>query len=216
MRFPSSLAQVARALVQSIPCGPGASSPDPAIELERRTGSVTNSPPRQRTPEITAADPSTTASSPRGSFDSEDDPETEVNVRRMRLQRHDGKVRLMFVEKDGSPEESHRPIEDYPANAYYLGKRLHPLEPAQQPTARQFVLSESHDVKVVGFNGQGKPAATTGTSKPNELCLTDGMGPCIAIAFAAEKIGADGVSRLPGAKARVMHTQPVVATRKRP
>jgi hypothetical protein len=138
---------------------------------------------------------------------------TGENPRRVKLQRlGHGELKLKnlkFADSSDPKKEMQRRIEDHPLSVYQLRDRLRQLPPDQPPKAREFVLSESHDVKVLGFNDSG-PAATTGTSKTNVLCLTDGMGPCIGIALGAEKIDRDGVTRLPGAKARVLHVPPAV------
>jgi hypothetical protein len=148
----------------------------------------------------------------------ESEPDAAIdNLRRMRL-RHTprGGPKLRHLKFDEPNDSSHperepaRPLEQYPLLASQLNPRLRAL-PADEPLSpRQFALSESHDIKGLGFNGHSRPAATTGTSKPNVLCVTDGMGPCIAVALGAEKLDADGTARLPGAKARVLHVHPTL------
>ncbi|WP_057655732.1 XopAF/AvrXv3 family type III secretion system effector, partial [Xanthomonas axonopodis] len=48
----------------------------------------------------------------------------------------------------------------------------------------------------------------SGTSLPNTPVITDGMGACIAIAFAAERINPGNRRPMPGAKVRVFHVYP--------
>lgn len=85
--------------------------------------------------------------------------------------------------------------------------RIKDLHPGQLPPRRQFVLRPSHDLKAVAYNArENSSPASTGTSQTNVVCLTDGMGPCIAVAIGGERMGA-GVSSL-GAKVRVFHVFP--------
>lgn len=61
--------------------------------------------------------------------------------------------------------------------------------------------------KAVAYNArENSSPASTGTSQTNVVCLTDGMGPCIAVAVGGERMGA-GASSL-GAKVRVFHVFP--------
>jgi len=71
----------------------------------------------------------------------------------------------------------------------------------------RFLLSPERDwAKAVGSSGPGNPPASTGTSQLNTLCITDGMGPCIAVAVGGEKRTLNG--NAPGAKVRVFHVFP--------
>jgi hypothetical protein len=73
--------------------------------------------------------------------------------------------------------------------------------------AGSHVVHEGDMAKIIGYNVEEYPvkgsdetlgyAATTGTSRPNVLCITDGMGPCIGVAIIGEKDGQ--------AKARLFH-----------
>ena len=128
------------------------------------------------------------------------------NPKRLRLHYKDnGKAKLNPSVSDDPSVSNQRQASDTPLHPRALKTRLQPLHGDQQTGERQFLLSDSHDVKAIGYNHRDKPAATTGTSKPNVLCVTDGMGPCIAVALGAEKLAPDGTDRLPGAKARVFH-----------
>lgn len=73
--------------------------------------------------------------------------------------------------------------------------------------SREFFLRPGDIVKMIGFNWYfGAPVATTGTSKINTLCLTDGMMTCIAVAIGGENFSRGSLS--PGAKVRIFHVHP--------
>jgi len=67
------------------------------------------------------------------------------------------------------------------------------------PEAMSHVVHEGDMAKIIGYNAEeyrvkGSDealgyAATTGTSRPNVLCITDGMGSCIGVAIIGEKDG---------------------------
>jgi hypothetical protein len=61
-------------------------------------------------------------------------------------------------------------LEDNPLTAADLQMRMIKLPAGRVPTQDQFVLTERHEVKAVGFNGINRPAASTGTSK-NAPCV---------------------------------------------
>lgn len=85
--------------------------------------------------------------------------------------------------------------------------RIKDLNPGQLAPRRQFVLRPSHDLKAVAYNARPNSfPASTGTSQTNVVCLTDGMGPCIAVAVGGERMGA-GASSV-SAKVRVFHVFP--------
>ncbi|WP_146749329.1 XopAF/AvrXv3 family type III secretion system effector [Paracidovorax anthurii] len=73
----------------------------------------------------------------------------------------------------------------------------------QAPASRQFAfeLSPRKPIKGIGYSSKANEVATTGTSQAGVLCLTDGLGPCVAVALAAEH--SDGK-----AKARIFHIAP--------
>lgn len=79
---------------------------------------------------------------------------------------------------------------------------------------RAFVIDRSTTVKVAGFNYNVANDAhtshlySTGTSLTNTPVITDGMGACIAVAFAAERIYPRTGRPMPGAKIRVFHVYP--------
>jgi hypothetical protein len=78
-----------------------------------------------------------------------------------------------------------------------------------------FVLKDRQPVKVIGYsdgtdagrNISPSSAQSTGTSQKNVLCVTDGMGPCIAVAVGGENIDATGTKRA-GATVRIFHVYP--------
>jgi len=67
------------------------------------------------------------------------------------------------------------------------------------PEAMSHVVHEGDMAKIIGYNAEEYPvkgsdetlgyAATTGTSRPNVLCITDEMGPCIGVAIIGKKDG---------------------------
>ncbi|RZI40923.1 hypothetical protein EGT07_21750 [Herbaspirillum sp. HC18] len=71
---------------------------------------------------------------------------------------------------------------------------------------RRYLLQPGDTVKMIGYNADESPVATTGTSRIDMPCLTDGMGPCIAVAIGGER--RNNGSCLPGAKARIFHVFP--------
>ena len=76
-----------------------------------------------------------------------------------------------------------------------------------QASARYFTLKASHTIKAVGyFPFFSRMVASTGTSKPGVLCVTDGMGVCIGVAIGGENIRS-GVPA-PSAKVRIFHVFP--------
>ncbi|RZI40922.1 hypothetical protein EGT07_21745 [Herbaspirillum sp. HC18] len=73
--------------------------------------------------------------------------------------------------------------------------------------SREFFLRPGDIVKMIGFNWySGAPVATTGTSKINTLCLTDGLMTCIAVAIGGENFSCGSLST--GAKVRIFHVHP--------
>ena len=77
--------------------------------------------------------------------------------------------------------------------------------------SRLFTLHANSVLKIVGYNSNdGDTVATTGTSKRNTLCFTDGMGPCIGVAIGGEKLKHGVPSK--GAKVRIFHVFPRNAT----
>jgi hypothetical protein len=80
------------------------------------------------------------------------------------------------------------------------------------PQSRTVTLFANSLAKVVGYNSEeGDTVATTGTSKLNTLCITDGFGPCIGVAIGGEKFDRRG-RLLPGSKVRIFHVFPRNAT----
>ncbi|PPV07357.1 type III effector [Xanthomonas bromi] len=85
---------------------------------------------------------------------------------------------------------------------------------ANAAQGRAFAIDHFTTVKVAGFNYNVPNDAdtthlySTGTSLPNTPVITDGMGACIAIAFAAERINPENRHPMPGAKVRVFHVYP--------
>jgi hypothetical protein len=72
---------------------------------------------------------------------------------------------------------------------------------------RNFILRSDRDVKIVDYNSENNSKViSTGTSKLNTLCFTDGMGVCNALAIAGEKMH-DGLPGK-GAKVRIFHVFP--------
>jgi hypothetical protein len=74
---------------------------------------------------------------------------------------------------------------------------------SRHPNPYTYLLSNDEIVKVTGYNAweddvnfASLPVASTGTSQTNRLCVTDNMGPCIAVA-----IGGEG----PSPNVRVFH-----------
>lgn len=85
--------------------------------------------------------------------------------------------------------------------------RIKDIGPGRLPSHRQFVLRPGCDVKAVAYSADREsPPASTGTSQANVVCLTDGMGPCIAVAVGGERAAAGALSS--GAKVRVFHVFP--------
>jgi hypothetical protein len=104
-----------------------------------------------------------------------------------------------------------RPIKDRSAMerfpAELTASRIRDLGPGELAPRRQHVLNPSRDVKAVAYNTlPGSRVATTGTSQVGVPCLTDGMGPCIAVAIGGERV-VDGSPR-EGAKARIFYVFP--------
>ncbi|MGD3045398.1 XopAF/AvrXv3 family type III secretion system effector [Xanthomonas oryzae pv. oryzicola] len=85
---------------------------------------------------------------------------------------------------------------------------------ADAAQGRAFAIDHSTTVKVAGFNYNVPNDAhtthlySTGTSLRNTPVITDGMGACIAVAFAAERIDPRSKRPMPGAKVRVFHVYP--------
>jgi hypothetical protein len=105
------------------------------------------------------------------------------------------------------PAKDRREVERFPAEL--TAARIKNLAPGESMGPRQFVLSPNRDVKAVAYASlPGSRPATTGTSQPGVLCLTDGMGPCIAVAIGGEP----GATRPGGhserARVRVFHVFP--------
>lgn len=84
----------------------------------------------------------------------------------------------------------------------------------RNPQSRTVTLFANSLVKMVGYNSEdGDTVATTGTSKLNTLCITDGMGPCIGLAIGGERFDRRG-GPLPGSKVRIFHVFPRNVTSK--
>ncbi|WAT14141.1 XopAF/AvrXv3 family type III secretion system effector [Xanthomonas fragariae] len=88
------------------------------------------------------------------------------------------------------------------------------VDDADAAHGHAFKIENSTTVKVAGFNYTEPNDAhtthlySTGTSRPNMPVMTDGMGACIAVACAAERIDPMSGRRTKGAKARVFHVYP--------
>lgn len=96
-------------------------------------------------------------------------------------------------------------MERFPAEL--TASRIRDLGPGEPAVRRQHVLDPSRHVKAVAYNSlPGSRVATAGTSQLGVPCLTDGMGPCIALAIGGERV-VDGV-RHGGARARIFHVFP--------
>ncbi|MEP9687781.1 XopAF/AvrXv3 family type III secretion system effector [Xanthomonas perforans] len=67
---------------------------------------------------------------------------------------------------------------------------------------REFALSRNKPIKGVGYSTQPAVTASTGTSKPGVLCMTDGMDLCVGVAVGGEKPSQNA------GKARVFHVMP--------
>jgi hypothetical protein len=68
----------------------------------------------------------------------------------------------------------------------------------------RLLLRKGYMLKIFSYNGRRDlRAASRGTSLPNTVCVTDGMGPCIAVAIGGENVKENEF--LPGAKIRVFH-----------
>ncbi|RLM20018.1 avirulence protein AvrXv3 [Brenneria alni] len=67
-------------------------------------------------------------------------------------------------------------------------------------TLRQFELNRSYEIKGVGYSTTPAGLASTGTSKPGVLCLTDGMDLCLGVAV--------GGTKSSESKVRVFHVMP--------
>ncbi|CAD0340818.1 XopAF/AvrXv3 family type III secretion system effector [Xanthomonas hortorum pv. vitians] len=85
---------------------------------------------------------------------------------------------------------------------------------ANAAQGRAFAIDHFTTVKVAGFNynvpndSHTTHLYSTGTSLPNIPVITDGMGACIGVAFAAERIDPRNKRPMPGAKVRVFHVYP--------
>ncbi|MDM7555092.1 XopAF/AvrXv3 family type III secretion system effector [Xanthomonas fragariae] len=103
-----------------------------------------------------------------------------------------------------------RPIKDRSRSAFPLIE----VGGADEAHDDAFKIDNSTTVKVAGFNyiepnnADTTHLYSTGTSQPNMPVMTDGMGVCIAVACAAERIDPTSGMRKKGAKARVFHVYP--------
>jgi|GEM_PF-5122564 len=143
-------------------------------------------------------------------------PLTELSGRPIKLSHHrlarDGDSLGMVSVSDYQQVRSHQysRIKDRSQSTF-------PIVDVESSTAghdRAYVIDRFTTVKVAGFNYNVPNDAhtshlySTGTSLTNTPVITDGMGACIAVAFAAERIYPRTGRPMPGAKVRVFHVYP--------
>ncbi|MFL7958516.1 XopAF/AvrXv3 family type III secretion system effector [Xanthomonas vasicola] len=143
-------------------------------------------------------------------------PLTGLSGRPIKLSHHrlaqDGDMLVMMPVTfyQAARSHAHNQIKDRSQSAF-------PLIDVESATAgqdRAFAIDHFTTVKVAGFNYNVTNDAhtthlySTGTSLPNTPVITDGMGACIAVAFAAERIDPSTKRPMPGAKVRVFHVYP--------
>ncbi|MBV6843729.1 XopAF/AvrXv3 family type III secretion system effector [Xanthomonas euvesicatoria] len=68
--------------------------------------------------------------------------------------------------------------------------------------SEEFVLNRNKPIKGVGYSTVPTATASTGTSKPGVLCMTDGLDLCVGVAVVGEKPSENK------GKARVFHVMP--------
>ncbi|RMO78573.1 hypothetical protein ALQ33_01648 [Pseudomonas syringae pv. philadelphi] len=69
-------------------------------------------------------------------------------------------------------------------------------------TSEEFLLNRNKPIKGVGYSTSSTATASTGTSKPGVLCMTDGLDLCVGVA-----VGGENPSQNKG-KARIFHVMP--------